>query len=314
MFPGQGAQYYHMGKELYQYHPRFKLWMDYCNEIVHPLIQTSLIDVIYKEQVNKYEPFDQILYTNPALLSIEYSLARLLMEMNIQPNYVLGYSLGEITAAIISNAISLEEGLRLVIDVAKIVETQTRPACLLAIIESIKFMTRFPDMFQNCWITGKNCQKNFVVGGLNVDIRRLQKALEKKKIISQELPVKYGFHTELMDPIREKIKLLIQRINLDTNRIPIISSLETEEIQEVSEAYVWEVFRYPVDFEKTIRLMLQKKDYIFIDVGPSGSLATFVKYLLPRDSESLHLEMMNQFGQNINSMKKLMACLSIGPK
>lgn len=315
MFSGQGSQYYQMGKELYQNHARFKLWMDHCDEIVHPLIQTSLIEVLYQEQNNKSEPFDQILYTNPALLCIEYSLARLLMEMNIQPDYLLGYSLGEITASVVSGVFSLEEGIQLVVDYAKLLEKEAQAAGMLAIIESADIMTQFPELFQKCWLTGKNFQNNFVVSGLSEDIQHLQAALNQKNMISQKLPVNYGFHTELMDPHEKQFKQLVRRIHLSSIGIPIISSLKAEKIQEVTEDYLWEVTRYPVEFEKTICSMLQaegrpgipddKEGTIFIDVGPSGTLATFVKYLLPSNSNSLHLEVINPFGKDCNSIEKL---------
>ena len=305
MFSGQGSQYYRMGKELYENHPRFKLWMDHCDEMIHPLTQTSLIEILYRKPRNKSEPFDQILYTNPALLCIEYSLTQVLMEMEIKPDYLLGYSLGEIIASVIGCAISLEEGIQVVVEFAKLLKNETRPAGMLAIIESTDIITQFPDLFQKCWLTGKNFQNNFVMSGLSEDIRYLQEALNQKNITSQRLPVNYGFHTELMDPLEEKFKQLVRRINFSSIRIPIISSLKAKVVQKVSDDYFWEVIRQPVEFEKTISWMIQEDDYFFIDVGPSGSLATFVKYLLPANSNSIHMEMMNQFGKDIHSLEKL---------
>ena len=122
MFSGQGSQYYQMGKELYRNHSRFKLWMKYCDEIVRSLIDESITDIVYKDRIDKHKPFDKLLYTNPALLCIEYSLARIIIEMDIHPDYVLGYSLGEITASIISGIITLEEGIQFVVDVARLLE------------------------------------------------------------------------------------------------------------------------------------------------------------------------------------------------
>ena len=309
MFSGQGSQYYHMGKELYENHSRFKYWMDHCDEIVYPLVQTSLIDVLYRGQ-GKSEPFDQILYTNPALLCIEYSLARVLMEMSIHPDFLLGYSLGEITASVVSGVVSLEEGIQLVVGMAKLVEKKTQLVEMLAIIESQEVMTEFPDLFQNCWLTGKNFQRNFVVSGLPDDIQHLQEDLSQKNRLSQKLPVKYGFHTELIDSIEEEFKQLVRKINLLPIRIPVISSLKTGTLQEASVEYFWEVIRYPVDFEKTIDRMLKKGDYIFIDAGPSGSLATSVKYILPSNSSSLPLQMIDQFGNDLNAIEKLKTSLS----
>jgi acyl transferase domain-containing protein len=299
-----------MGKELYENHSRFRYWMDHCDKIVHPIVQISLIDVLYRGQ-GKSEPFDQILYTNPSLLCIEYSLSRVLLEMGIQPDFLLGYSLGEITASVVSGVMSLEDGIQLVVGMARLVEAKTQLVEMLAVIESQEIMTTFPDLFQNCWLTGKNFQRSFVVSGLPNDIRHLQEGLNQQNIISQKLPVKYGFHTALMDPIEEEFKKLVRSIKLLPMGIPIISSLTTATVQEVNDDHIWEVIRYPVEFEQTIRLMLHKEDYIFIDVGPSGTLATFVKYLLTSNSNSLHLEAINPFGRDLSSIEKLRTSLSI---
>jgi acyl transferase domain-containing protein len=304
MFSGQGSQYYHMGKELYENHSRFRLWMNYCDEIVQPLIQRSLIEVMYNERIDKHEPFDEILYTNPALLSIEYSLARILTEMDVQPDYVLGYSIGEVAAAVISGVLSLEEGFQFVVGVAKLLEAETPPAGMLAVIEPVEIMDQNPDLFETCWLTGNNFQKNFVISGLADDISHIQSVLKQRNMISQRLPVNYGFHTRLIDPIEEKFKQLGKGIHFSESRIPIISCLKSKEIEKMNEDHFWKVLRHPVAFEKTIQTILQKNEYIFIDVGPSGSLSTFVKYLLPFQSKSFHFEMINQFGKNLSSIEK----------
>lgn len=304
MFSGQGSQYYHMGKELYENHPRFKYWMDHCDEIVHPMIQTSLMDVLYQRH-GKSESFDRILFTNPALLCIEYSLSRVLMEMDIRPDLLLGYSLGEIAASVVSGVLSLEDGVELVVGIARLAEERTQRVEMLAVIESQEIMAEMPDLFQNCWITGKNFDRSFVVCGLPTDIRRLQEGLKQKNSVFQVLPVKYGFHTELIDSMEGEYKQLVRKISLSPPEIPIISSSKTESVQEMTEEHFWHVIRYFVDFEKTIDRMLKKGDYVFIDVGPSGTLATFVKYLLPPGARSLALQVLNQFGRDLESIEKL---------
>lgn len=309
MFSGQGSQYYHMGKELYENHAQFKLWMDHCDKIVQPHIQISLIDILYSGR-KKSESFDHLLYTNPALLCIEYSLVRVLMEMGVQPDFLLGYSLGEITASVVSGAISLEEGIEVVVGMARLAEENTPQVEMLAVIESLEITTEFPDLFKNCWVTGKNFQRSFVVSGLSSDIRNLQEGLNKMNLISQKLPVKYGFHTELIDPIESEFNQMISKLNISSIGIPMISSLKNETLHEISKNYFWEVIRYPVDFMKTIEWMLKKGDYIFIDVGPSGTLATFVKYILSSDSRSISLQMINQFGNDLKAIEKLGISLS----
>lgn len=304
MFSGQGSQYYQMGKELYEKNAQFRYWMDLCDAMVSPLIQTSLIDILYRG-AGKSEPFDRLLYTNPALLCIEYSLVNVLKEMGIRPDFLMGYSLGEIIAAVVSEAISLEDGIQLVVDIARLAEENTPPAKMLAIMESKKIIAEYPDLFQNCWVTGTNFQENFVVCGLTDAIQQLQGGLNKKNITTQILPVQHGFHTELITSIEVACKALVRKINIMPVKIPMISSLKTTVIQELNSDYLWEVIRYPVNFEQTIHTLLQKGTYIFIDLGPSGSLATFIKYILSPDSGSISLQMINQFGKDLNAIEKL---------
>lgn len=304
MFSGQGSQYYQMGRELYEKHLGFKMWMDHCDAVLSPHIGASLVDILYFQE-RKYEKFDRILYTNPALLCIEFSLARVLIEMDIHPDYLLGYSLGEITASVISGAVSLEDGIFLVVECAKLLEKKAPEAGMLAIIDSREIMKKYPESFSGCMLSGVNFNNSFVVSGRADDLARLQSFLNEEKIIHQRLPVNYGFHTELIDVIEKDFSMVIKKVDMKSSRITPISALRATSITEYSENYFWEIIRYPVDFQKTVSLMLQRNDYIFIDVGPSGTLATFIKYLLSHNDKSVYYEIINQFGKNIDSVYKL---------
>ena len=309
MFSGQGSQYFQMGKELYENHAHFRFWMDRCDEIVSPLIKISLVDVLYQGRP-KGEPFDNLLYTNPALLSVEYSLVKVLEGMGVTPDFLMGYSLGELTASVISGVISLEDGFRLVVEMARLAESKTRTAEMLAIMKSKEIMTEFPDLFSNCWLTGSNFADNFVVCGIAGTLQLLKDGLVRKDILYQNLPVKYGFHTELIDPIREEFKQIIRKMKLWPAKIPIISTSRSETVQEFNEDYFWEVIRYPVHFQNTVLQTLKYGDHIFVDAGPGATLATFVKYILPSNSNSVPLQTINQFGRDLNSIERLKTRLS----
>ncbi len=304
MFSGQGTQYYQMGKELYGKHAQFRYWMDHCNEMVAPLIKTSLIDVLYCGK-GKGEPFDNILYTNPALLCIEYSMFQVLKGMGLRPDFLLGYSLGEIIAAVASGALSLEDGSRWMVEVAKLVAEKTQEAQILAIIGPKMIMMEFPELFHQCWLTGTNFRENFVVGGLPSAIQPLQAALDKRNILSQLLPVRYGFHTKLIDPVEEDCRRLAGSLKMSPGQVPMISSLAGEVIQDLHREQFWEAVRYPVNFEQAVSVTLKKGDFTFIDVGPSGSLATLVKYILPAGAGSIAIPLMNQFGRDLEAIEKL---------
>lgn len=306
MFSGQGSQYYQMGRELYDNQPRFRLWMDHCDSIVRSLMDISIIDEIYHNHP-KSDTFDRLLYTNPALLCIEYSLARMLMEMNVKPDYLLGYSLGEITASVVSGSVSLEDGIRIVVDAARLIESRSPPAGMLAVIANESIMLDFPGLFEGCYLSGRNFHNNFVVSGLIEDINRLQTALKKQGVLTQRLAVGYGFHTPLMDALEISIESIVGDVNFSSIKIPVISALHSNIVKEFNSRFFWEILRYPVEFSRTISRLLKKDNYLFIDVGPSGTLATSVRYLMEGESDSSAMEIMNQFGKDLKSLDKFKA-------
>lgn len=298
-----------MGRELYENHSGFRYWMDHCDRIVYPLIETSLIDVLYGDKTAG-DSFDDLLFTNPALLSIEYSLFKILEQMDIKPNLLLGYSLGEYTACVVSGAISIRDGLLLVIQMARLLEEKTVQKSMLAIMGSQELMIDEAELFHNCRITGSNLRENFVVCGALDEIQYLQAELSKKEVISQPLAVKYGFHTHYIDPIEIPYKQLIQKIEILPQVTPILSSLKQGVVQRIDSNYLWEVIRYPVNFRQTIYKMLKSGDYIFIDLGPSGTLATFIKYIITPNSSSVPIQTINTFGRDLKALEKMKSTYS----
>lgn len=311
MFSGQGSQYYQMGKELYENHPRFRYWLNHCDVLVESMIGTSLIQQLYRTG-SRATPFDRLLYTNPALLSIEICLAKILQEAGCYPDYLMGYSLGEITASVVSDALELEEGLLLVVDVAKKVEAKCSLAEMMAVMSPLEIIGELPELFQHCHVTGNNFSDNFVVSGFPKPMQRLKQALDSRRVLTQILPLKYGFHTGAIDIIKEDFKSLIDKMNIRPLSIPVISAMRAAQVMQIDTDYYWDALRQPVDFHQTVEWMIRQGDYLFIDVGPSGSLATFVKYILPPNSQSFPLSMMNPFGRDVDALNKLFTQLRLG--
>ncbi|MBX2859111.1 MAG: acyltransferase domain-containing protein [Cellvibrionaceae bacterium] len=304
MFSGQGSQYFQMGRELFENNPRFRLWMNFCSKIVEDLIGESLVDIIYYRN-EKSEKFDRILHSNPALLSIEYSLSRMLIEKRILPDCLLGYSLGEMTAAVVSDALTIEEGLVFAVDVARTLEESCPIGAMLAIVDSENIINSYSEAFANCTVSGRNFENNFVVSGLLDDVLRLQHFLESRNVLTHRLSVKYGFHSEVLENVSEELKRLCCSLNFRRPRYPVYSSVESSKIEEYSEEYFWRVIREPVNLMNAVNKIEKSGSHIYIDVGPSGTLSTSVSYLLNKNSSSKKIEVINQFGKDIEWVSKL---------
>lgn len=308
MFSGQGSQYFQMGRELYDHHPRFRLWMDHCDVLVKDATGQSLTATLYGEH-DRMDRFDDILLTNPALLSTEFCLAKLLQEAGISPDYLLGYSLGELAACVVAGVLSLEEGIRLAVEFAQLLTMKSPAGGMLAILGDEGLIEAHPEAFARCSVSGRNFDGNFVVSGLADDITDLQEQLTGVGIVTQRLAVKFAFHSHVVEPLKPFFLQMTGSLNYSRPRISVISAQKGEQVADIDENHLWKVVRQPVDFRSTISKMASQQDCIFVDVGPSGTLSTAVKYLLPKRSSSSFLMTMNQFAQDRHTLENAISCL-----
>lgn len=311
MFSGQGSQYFQMGRELYHTHPRFKLWMDYCDEQVLAMTGSSFIEQLYDEENLLSMPFEQIVHTNPALIAIQFSLSKILIEAGIKPDLLIGYSLGEIVSAIVSGVMSLEEGLKLSIDLANLADNNAEKARMMAIISTREELAAHHDKLGSVWVSGQNFARSLVVSGTKENIESLQGYFGEHRIVCQILAVQYGFHSPLIDNLEAPFKAAASSIFYQKPNIPCVSSFTQSELDTPCEAHYWGVIREPVDFQQTIEQLLKRGTYTFIDLGPSGTLATFVKYILPQHSASEVHAVINQFGKDMQGVDTLKRQLQV---
>ncbi|MFC9944095.1 acyltransferase domain-containing protein [Streptomyces pratensis] len=307
MYSGQGSQYFHMTRELYERHPRYRLWLDHCDDIAFPVLGKSVVDTIFDPDRSKSDPFDSLADSNAALLCVEYSLTRVIQEMGHRPDALVGYSLGEITAAVVAEVIPLEFGISFAVEFARILAERTPLSGMLAVLCSAEVLRSHAGLFADCWVTGRNFDGNFVVSGRVDAVARLEHALGQEAVVCQRLPVNYGVHTELIDPVEEEVRGILGTATFAPPRIPIVSSASTDQVVEVTADVVWAAMRRPVDFAQTIEKVTAAGDATFMDLGPSATLATFVKYILPPGSGSAQVHTINRFGQDLKALSEFQA-------
>ena len=124
LFPGQGAQYPNMGRELYHSEPLFRAEVDRCAEILKPLCREDLRDVIFSAEPpdRARQQLNQTAMAQPALFLIEYALAKLWMSWGVQPRAMIGHSVGEYVAACLAGVFSLADALALVADRGRLMQ------------------------------------------------------------------------------------------------------------------------------------------------------------------------------------------------
>lgn len=305
MFPGQGAQYYQMGQELFQKEPVFRQFLEQGDLLAGKFINQSLIDIIYRERSNRFEPFSRLVYTHPALLLFECALAELLKSRGLQPDYLLGYSLGIYACLVVSGMAPFAEVLEAVIKQAELTEYCAPAGGMLAILESTEIFGRYPNEFRGCTIAARNFERNFVVSGGNPVLIRLQAFLKSEGISTAELPVDYAFHSSDMDVVQTPGVLILEQLTLTKPRIPIISVNQQGFLDNISVEYLQAITRDSMDFMETMRWLEASGPHLYADLGPSGSMATATKYNLAKTSASQFVILSSPFGHETDNVRAL---------
>lgn len=310
MFSGQGSQYYHMGRELYTANPIFKHWMSKMNHIVQQNAGISVLDEMYSAAIPRHRVFDKLSYTHPAIFMVEYSLACVCMENGIKPDYVLGASLGEFVAAAVTGILSVEKALECLLLQSELIENNCRQGSMIAIVHNPELYGQTPAIYEHSELAAVNYSGHFVVSGHRDELMTVGAYLKSKEILFQELPVKYGFHSANIDPVENEYKKILSNFTYKSPEIPFLSCLPAGSIKSIEREHFWNVLRQPIHFQKTIHRLETDNRCMYIDLGPSGTLANFVKRNLDSDSAAEVYPILSPFGQDVKKLQSVLAALS----
>lgn len=288
MFSGQGSQYFHMGRALWTHNDTFRGWMIRLDEIARQESGTSVIEVLYSEAREKGDPFDRILLTHPAIFMVEYALAQALMQAGVRPDVVLGVSMGSFAAAAVAGFLDAEDALTAVIRQAMAIEECGERGGMTAVLTD-------PALFAEAFVSGRselaavNFSSHFVISARESELAEIEDALKARRVDYQRLPVSFPFHSRWIDRARAQFESFMQGIEKRTGRLPLACSDETTILSGLPQGYFWNVVRHPIRFLETIGRLEEAEAHRYIDVGPAGTLATFLKYGRPAmDKSRLH--------------------------
>ncbi|MBY7142454.1 acyltransferase domain-containing protein [Virgibacillus sp. NKC19-3] len=279
MFPGQGTQYINMSKEIYETEDEFKEQLDYCAEQLKTLIDVDIREIIFpsSDQDDKAKDLlSQTYVTQPALFAIEYSLAKMLMNIGVNPGSMIGHSIGEYAAACISGVLSLDDALRIVSNRGRLIQSLPKGKMLAVMLDEKKLRSVIEDQLSIAVINNDN---QCVVSGELQQIDRLEEKLRGMEIVTQRLETSHAFHSYMMEPILEDFRQVLKTVQFHTPSIPFISNLTGTWItdSEAMSADYWvQHLRETVRFAGGIGTILESSPCIMMEVGPGHTLSNFV--------------------------------------
>jgi phthiocerol/phenolphthiocerol synthesis type-I polyketide synthase E len=282
MFPGGGAQYIDMGRELYQSEPIFREQLDHCIELLRAHIEIDLRQVLYPSTAQAEEAARQLRRTSlglPMLFAIEYALARLWMSWGLKPQALIGHSLGEYVAACLSGVMRLEDALALVALRGRLFE-QLPPGAMLSVPLSEDAL--LPLLDERLSLAAINGPSQCVASGPVDAIERLAATLAVRNVDSRRLPIDVAAHSAMLAPILEPFAGFVTTLRLQAPTIPYVSNVTGTWITpaEATNPHYWvRHLCQTVHFSDGIHQLLQDSYRLFLEVGPGRTLSTLVKQL-----------------------------------
>ncbi|MHC5613933.1 MAG: type I polyketide synthase [Nostoc sp.] len=280
MFPGQGSQYVEMGRELYQTEPIFRKQVDYCCEILIPILGLDLRTILYprEEQATvAAQQLTQTYITQPALFVVEYALAKLWMAWGVRPSAMVGHSIGEYVAATLAGVFSLEDALMLVTTRGQLMQ-QMPAGDMLAVPLPEKEVQSL--LGEELALAAINAPSLCVVSGPRSAIDELDNRLTEEGVDCRRLHTSGAFHSQMMEPIIEPFMAQVKKINLKAPQIPFVSNISGNWITaaDATDPRYWaRHLRQTVRFAGGIAQLLQKPEQIFLEVGPGRTLTTLAR-------------------------------------
>lgn len=273
VFPGQGAQFTGMGKDLYENSPLAKELFEKANEI----LGFRITDIMFEGTADELK---ETKVTQPAVFLHSVILAKVL---DVKPDMVAGHSLGEFSALVVNGALSFEDGLKLVSQRAMAMQKacEITPSTMAAVLNlDDKIVEDICASIDGVVVAANyNCPGQLVISGeykaVELACEKMKEAGAKRALI---LPVGGAFHSPMMEPAREELAAAIEATTFSTPICPVYQNVTASAVSDANEIKKNLIIQLtaPVKWTQSVQQMIKDGATSFTEVGPGKVLVGLV--------------------------------------
>ena len=280
LFGGQGTQYVNMGHNLYRDEPLFRATVDDCCEYLKPHLGRDLRELLYPQpgdEQTAQSSLQDTFFTQPSIFVIEYALARFWESLGVEPATMAGHSIGEFVAATLAGVWKLEDALSIIALRGRLMQSLPRGSMMAVSASAESIAKILPSTLQ---IGSNNAPALCVVSGPEADVVQFQKQLEEQNIVSRHLHTSHAFHSAMMDPMVERLREAVAKIELHAPAKPFVSTVTGRPIttEEATDPAYWARHaRATVEFSKAIQYLRGQGYDVFLECGPRSTLCSLAR-------------------------------------
>ena len=289
LFPGQGSQYVNMGRELAAVSPTVQATLDEADAIMQPILGRPLSSYLFVDPEDKAAVAQanldlmQTEITQPAMLTLDEAMRRLLADYGFEPDMVMGHSLGEYGALVAAGVLPFAQALEAAAgrgrEMARVkMDDNGWMAAVLAPFEVVEATLKEIDGYVVPANINSNSQS--VIGGESKAVEAAIKLFQERGYQAMQLPVSHAFHTRIVAPASTPLRKMLDRMNIAPPRLPLVANV-TGDFYPTSETEIKDLLEKqiasPVQWVKGLQTMYVAGVRAFIEVGPKRALRGFVK-------------------------------------
>ncbi len=279
VFPGQGAQWFGVGRQLLKQEPVFEKVVERCDRTMRRFADWSLL-----AQLTATEPsqsrLGEIDVLQPALFAIQMALAALWQSWGIEPQAVVGHSLGEVAAACVAGSLSLEDGARVICRRSRLIKPAVghgaMAAAELSVEEARRVLVGYEDRVS---IAASNSPTSTVLSGDPAALTAILDQLRRRDIFCRLVKVDFASHSPQMDPFRADLLQCLEGLKPQPASVPIYSTVTGTVSHGLEfEALYWtKNLRQPVLFSNAVARLMEDGHDIFLEISPHPILLSSIR-------------------------------------
>jgi acyl transferase domain-containing protein/acyl carrier protein len=291
LFTGQGSQYPGMSEQLYAGSPIYREVLDRCDQLLGPDAQGRTLKSVLWELGGDQAPIHETAWTQPALFALEYGLAQVWRSWGVEPAAVIGHSVGEYVAACVAGVFTLEEGLQLIAERGRLMQSECRGGGMAALFTSLADVAAaVAPMADRVAVAAINAQDSVVISGESAAVDEILEGFARREVRGQRLFISVAAHSPLVDPALDSMEVCAARVTMRAPRLPIAWNLTGGKALPsgvAPDARYWRRhLREPVRFAEGIAELYAQGFRTFLEVGAHPTLIALAQRSLPEEGTS----------------------------